>query len=37
MRQVKIAELKNRLSGHLRAVENGAEVVVMDSVAPRVH
>ena len=30
MRQVKIAELKNRLSEHLRAVENGAEVVVMD-------
>jgi len=30
MRQVKIAELKDRLSEHLRAVENGAEVVVMD-------
>lgn len=30
MRQVKIAELKNRLSEHLRAVENGAEVLVMD-------
>ena len=30
MRQVRIAELKNRLSEHLRAVENGAEVVVMD-------
>ena len=30
MRQVKIAELKDRLSEHLRAVENGAEVIVMD-------
>lgn len=30
MRQVKIAELKDRLSEHLRAVEGGAEVVVMD-------
>ena len=30
MRQVKIAELKDRLSEHLRAVENGAEVEVMD-------
>jgi len=30
MRQVRIAELKNRLSEHLRAVENGTEVVVMD-------
>jgi len=34
MRQVKIAELKNRLSEHLRAVENGAEVVVMDRNRP---
>ena len=30
MRQVRIAELKDRLSEHLRAVENGAEVIVMD-------
>ena len=30
MTQVRIAALKNRLSEHLRAVENGAEVVVMD-------
>ena len=30
MKQVKIAELKDRLSEHLRAVENGAEVLVMD-------
>jgi len=30
MRQVKISELKDRLSEHLRAVESGAEVVVMD-------
>ena len=30
MKQVRIAELKDRLSEHLRAVENGAEVVVMD-------
>ena len=34
MRQVKIAELKNRLSEHLRAVENGAEVIVMDRNRP---
>lgn len=34
MRQVRIAELKNRLSEHLRAVENGAEVVVMDRNRP---
>jgi prevent-host-death family protein len=34
MRQVRIAELKNRLSEHLRAVENGAEVVVMDRDRP---
>ncbi len=34
MRRVKIAELKNRLSEHLRAVENGAEVVVMDRDRP---
>jgi prevent-host-death family protein len=30
MKQVNIAELKNRLSEHLRAVESGSEVVVMD-------
>ena len=30
MRHVRIAELKDRLSEHLRAVEHGAEVVVMD-------
>ena len=34
MRQVRIAELKNRLSEHLREVENGAEVVVMDRNRP---
>jgi prevent-host-death family protein len=34
MRQVKIAELKDRLSEHLRAVERGAEVVVMDRNRP---
>ena len=34
MKHVKIAELKNRLSEHLRAVENGAEVVVMDRNRP---
>ena len=34
MKQVKIAELKDRLSEHLRAVENGAEVVVMDRNRP---
>ncbi len=34
MKQVRIAELKNRLSAHLRAVENGAEVVVMDRNRP---
>lgn len=30
MTKVRIAELKDHLSEHLRAVENGAEVVVMD-------
>jgi len=30
MRQVKISELKDRLSENLRAVEHGGEVVVMD-------
>ena len=34
MKQVKIAELKNSLSEHLRAVENGAEVIVMDRNRP---
>jgi len=34
MKQVRIAELKNRLSEHLRAVENGTEVVVMDRNRP---
>lgn len=34
MRRVKIAELKARLSEHLRAVENGAEVVVTDRDRP---
>lgn len=34
MRQVRIAELKNRLSEHLRAVENGTEVLVMDRNRP---
>lgn len=34
MRQVRIAELKDRLSEHLRAVEQGAEVVVMDRNRP---
>ena len=34
MKQVKIAELKDCLSEHLRAVENGAEVVVMDRNRP---
>jgi len=34
MRRVKIAELKNRLSQHLRAVEKGSEVVVTDRERP---
>ena len=34
MRRVKIAELKNRLSAHLRAVERGAEVEVTDRDRP---
>lgn len=34
MRRVKIAELKNRLSEHLRAVEAGDEVVVTDRDRP---
>ena len=34
MRRVKIAELKDRLSEHLRAVENGEEIVVTDRSRP---
>lgn len=34
MRYVKIAELKDRLSEHLRAVEKGAEVIVTDRERP---
>jgi len=34
MKHVKIAELKDHLSEHLRAAENGAEVVVMDRSRP---
>jgi prevent-host-death family protein len=34
MKAVKIAELKDRLSEHLRAVESGAEVVVTDRGRP---
>lgn len=34
MKSVRIAELKNRLSEHLRAVERGAEVIVMDRNRP---
>jgi prevent-host-death family protein len=34
MKSVKIAELKDRLSEHLRAVEQGAEVVVTDRNRP---
>jgi prevent-host-death family protein len=34
MKRVKIAELKDRLSEHLRAVEQGAEVVVTDRNRP---
>lgn len=34
MKQVKIAELKNRLSEHLRAVERGAELEITDRQRP---
>lgn len=34
MKRVKIAELKDRLSEHLRAVERGGEVVVTDRDRP---
>jgi len=34
MKTVKIAELKNRLSEHLRAVERGAEIEVRDRERP---
>jgi prevent-host-death family protein len=34
MKSVKIAELKDRLSEHLRAVERGAEVIVTDRNRP---
>jgi prevent-host-death family protein len=34
MKHVRIAELKDRLSEHLRAVERGGEVVVMDRNRP---
>ena len=34
MKRVGIAELKDRLSEHLRAVEAGAEVVVLDRKRP---
>jgi prevent-host-death family protein len=34
MKQVKIAELKNHLSEHLRAVERGAEIEVTDRNRP---
>jgi prevent-host-death family protein len=34
MKRVRIAELKDRLSEHLRAVEQGAEVVVLDRNRP---
>jgi prevent-host-death family protein len=34
MKRVKIAELKDQLSQHLRAVEKGAEVVVTDRDRP---
>ncbi len=34
MTTVKIAELKDRLSEHLRAVEQGAEVIVTDRNRP---
>jgi prevent-host-death family protein len=34
MKSVKIAELKDRLSEHLRAVEQGGEVIVTDRNRP---
>jgi prevent-host-death family protein len=34
MKQVKIAELKDKLSQHLRAVERGAEIEVTDRSRP---
>ena len=34
MKQVKIADLKNQLSRHLRAVEGGAEIEVTDRLRP---
>jgi prevent-host-death family protein len=34
MKSVKIAELKDKLSEHLRAVEHGAEVLVTDRNRP---
>jgi prevent-host-death family protein len=34
MKRVKIAELKNQLSRHLRAVERGAEIEVTDRDRP---
>jgi len=34
MKRVKIAELKDQLSKHLRAVERGAEVEVLDRERP---
>lgn len=34
MTRVRIAELKDRLSEHLRAVEQGGEVVVLDRDRP---
>jgi prevent-host-death family protein len=34
MKRVGIAELKDRLSEHLRAVEDGAEVIVLDRKRP---
>ncbi len=37
MKRVKIAELKDHLSAHLRAVEQGAEIVVTDRNRPIAH
>jgi prevent-host-death family protein len=34
MKQVKIAELKNQLSAHLRSVERGAEIEITDRNRP---
>jgi prevent-host-death family protein len=34
MKRVKIAELKNQLSRHLRAVERGAEIEITDRDRP---